>query len=79
MLTPARVVIRPVVVPEDKEPDLSPRILMEFEEGVPALVFNKSRCQMAEKIASTPNPALWPQRLGPMVVQDTRPQTPLMR
>jgi hypothetical protein len=68
VLKPARVVIRPVIDPEDKEPDLSPRIVMEFEGSGPALVFNKSRCQMAAAIARTPNPAKWAERLGHIVL-----------
>lgn len=64
VLTPKRVVIRPVIDPEEKEPDLSPRIVLEFEESGPALVFNKSRCQMAAAITGTSNPQLWAERLG---------------
>lgn len=68
VLTPKRIVIRPVVDPEEKEPDLSPRIVLEFEEGGPALVFNKSRCQMAGAITGTGNPQLWAERLGRIVL-----------
>lgn len=68
VLTPKRIVVRPVVDPEDKEPDLSPRFVLEFEESGPALVFNKSRCQMAERLTGTSNPHFWAERLGKIVL-----------
>jgi len=68
VVTPARVVIKPVVDPEideDKQ-DLSPKIVMEFAENVPALVFNKTRCTLATKMTGTSNPARWAQMLPPL-------------
>lgn len=68
VVTPARVVIRPVVDPEVDEArqDLSPKIVLEFVENVPALVFNKTRCTLATKLTATPNPRLWAERLPPL-------------
>lgn len=68
VLTPKRMVVRPVVDPEEKVPDLSPRLVMEFEEAVPALVFNKSRCQIAAKYSGSSNPARWVEKLGRIVL-----------
>ena len=63
VVTPARVVIQPVIDPEEKDPDLAPKIVMEFVENVPALVFNKTRCTLAQKLTGTQNPRLWAERL----------------
>lgn len=65
VVTPARVRIQPVVDPDvtEGQQDMSPKIVLEFVENVPALVFNKTRCTLATKIANTPNPALWAERL----------------
>lgn len=74
VLTPARVVIKPVYDPADydgKEPppsELTPKIVLEFEERAPALVFNKTRCELATAITGTPNPARWAERLGPIML-----------
>jgi hypothetical protein len=69
VLTPGRIVIKPVIDPEDKDPDLSPRIVMEFAENVPALVFNKSRCQLATRFAGTPNPRFWADKLDKICLE----------
>ena len=74
VLTPARVVIKPVYDPaeyEGKEPppsELAPKIVIEFAEAAPALVMNKSRCEMASKITGTPNPAQWAAKLPRLVL-----------
>lgn len=74
VLTPARVVIKPVYDPAEfdgKEPPaeaLTPKIVLEFAESAPALVFNKSRCEMATKLTGTPNPAKWAAKLPPLVL-----------
>lgn len=66
VLTPARIVIKPVEDPEVPEAlqDLSPRIVMEFAESAPALVFNKTRCTLMARITGTQNPARWIGNLG---------------
>lgn len=66
VLTPARIVIKPVVDPEEKDPDLTPKIVLEFAEGGPALVFNKTRCVLATKLTGTPNPRAWADALPPL-------------
>lgn len=72
VLNPARVVIKPVFDPaewEGKEipaSELAPKIVMEFEESAPALVFNKSRCDMVTKAVGTPDPRRWVELLGPV-------------
>ena len=74
VLTPARVVIKPVYDPaeyEGKEPppsELTPKIVIEFAEAAPALVMNKSRCEMATQITGTPNPAKWAAKLPRLVL-----------
>ncbi|MCA9923065.1 MAG: hypothetical protein KC421_11870 [Anaerolineales bacterium] len=74
VLTPARVVIKPVYDPaeyEGKEPppsELVPKIVLEFAEASPALVMNKSRCEMATKITGTSNPAKWAAKLPRLVL-----------
>jgi hypothetical protein len=42
--------------------------VLEFEENGPALVFNKSRCQMAQRITGTSNPQRWVEKLGKIVL-----------
>lgn len=65
--TPARVVIKPVIDPEEKEPDLTPKIVLEFEESnIPALVMNRTRCTLMTKLAGTPNPSRWVGNLAGM-------------
>jgi hypothetical protein len=65
VLTPARIVIKPVYDPAEWEgkavpqSELAPKIVLEFVESVPALVFNKTRCDLATQITGTPNPARW--------------------
>lgn len=65
VLTPARIVIKPVYDPSEYEgktvpqSELAPKIVLEFEESVPALVFNKTRCDLATQITGTPNPRRW--------------------
>jgi hypothetical protein len=72
VLTPARVVIRPVFDPSDydgKEPPaeaLKPKLVIEFAEAAPGLVLNKSRCEMLTRMTGSPNPQLWAARLGPV-------------
>ena len=74
VLTPARVVIRPVYDPaeyEGKEPpasELAPKLVIEFAEAAPALVLNKSRCDMVTKMTGTPNPARWGGLLPPLIL-----------
>lgn len=65
VVTPKRIVIEPVVDPEVPEAaqDKSPKIVLEFTENVPALVFNKTRCMLATRMTGTTNPALWVERL----------------
>lgn len=65
VVTPKRIVIKPVEDPEVPEAmqDKSPKIVLEFVENVPALVFNKTRCMLATRMTGTPNPALWAERL----------------
>jgi hypothetical protein len=63
IVTPARIVIQPVIDPEEKDPDLAPKIVMEFVENVPALVFNKTRCTLAQKLTGNPNPRRWAELL----------------
>lgn len=65
IVTPARVRIQPVVDPDvpEGQQDLSPKIVLEFAENVPALVFNKTRCTLATKITGTANPARWAELL----------------
>lgn len=68
IVTPARVRIQPVVDPDvpEGQQDLSPKIVLEFAENVPALVFNKTRCTLATKITGTANPAKWAELLPPL-------------
>lgn len=68
VVTPARIVIKPVEDPELPEAaqDRSPKIVLEFVENVPALVFNKTRCTLATKLTGTPNPARWAEMLPPL-------------
>lgn len=72
--TPARIVIKPVYDPSEfdgkpvPQSELMPKIVMEFEESAPALVFNKSRCDMATKATGTPDPRRWCELLGPVVL-----------
>lgn len=74
VLTPARIVIKPVYDPSEWEgkdvpaSELTPKIVMEFVESAPALVFNKSRCDMATKATGTPDPRRWCELLGPVVL-----------
>jgi hypothetical protein len=68
VLTPDYVALQPVVDPEEKDPDLSPKIVLYFKEAGPALVFNKSRCELATKFAGTSDPRQWAKRLGPIVL-----------
>ena len=65
-LTPDRMVLQPVYDPTDDEDkrDMSPKLVMYFKESSPALVFNKSRCQMASQYTGTRNPRLWAERLS---------------
>lgn len=73
-LTPARIVVKPVYDPSEFEgktvpqSELAPKIVLEFEESSPALVFNKSRCEMATKLTGTPNPARWAGLLPKLIV-----------
>ena len=64
--TPARIVVQPVVDPElpEEAQDRSPKLVLEFEESVPALVLNKTRCLLMSKLAGSPNPQHWIERLG---------------
>lgn len=65
--TPARIVIKPVIDPEENDPDLTPKIVLEFEEAnIPALVMNRTRCTLMTKLAGTPNPARWVGNLAGM-------------
>ncbi len=66
--TPAKITIQPVEDPEDKKPDLSPKIVLHFVESVPALVFNKTRCTITQRLTGTPNPALWAARLPKQLI-----------
>lgn len=68
VVTPMRVVIKPVEDPEvpEAQQDNSPKIVLEFAENVPALVFNKTRCTLATKMTGTPNPAKWAALLPPL-------------
>lgn len=61
--TPSHVALQQVIDPTDKDPDLSPKLVMYFKESAPALVLNKSRCQMLSAMTGTRNPALWAKRL----------------
>ncbi|MBX3057666.1 MAG: hypothetical protein KF770_14465 [Anaerolineae bacterium] len=76
VLTPARIVIKPVYDPSEFDgrtppPEaLAPRIVLEFAESVPALVFNASRCEIASKITGTPNPQKWATLLPPLMVSN---------
>jgi len=68
VVTPARIVIKTVDDPEideDKQ-DRSPKIVLEFVENVPALVFNKTRCTLATQMTGTPNPAKWAALMPPL-------------
>lgn len=74
VLTPGRVVIKPVYDPAEFEgravpqEELAPKIVLEFAESCPALVMNKSRCELATKITGTPNPARWASLLPALVL-----------
>jgi hypothetical protein len=74
VLMPGRVVIKPVYDPAEYEgkevppEELAPKVVLEWQESFPALVFNKSRCEMATQITGTPNPRKWVQLLGPLVL-----------
>lgn len=61
VVTPAYVKLQPVYDPEVPEGmrDLRPKIVLYFKENVPALVMNKSRCQLASKMTGYRNPGLW--------------------
>jgi hypothetical protein len=66
VLTPARIVIKPVVDPElpEASQDKSPKLVLEFVENMPALVLNKTRCMIMSKLAGSHNPARWIEALG---------------
>lgn len=74
VLTPARIVIKPVYDPAEYDgrpvpaEELAPKLVLEFIESSPALVMNKSRCEMASKITGTPNPAKWAALLPALVL-----------
>lgn len=64
VLTPSYVALQPVYDPADEHPDMSGKLVLYFREAAPALVLNKSRCQMCEEISGTPNPTQWAAALG---------------
>lgn len=68
VVTPARIVIKVVEDPEvpEAQQDQSPKIVLEFVENVPALVFNKTRCTLATTMTGTPNPAKWAALMPPL-------------
>lgn len=74
ILTPLRVVIKPVYDPaewEGKEipqDELAPKLVLEFAESAPALVLNKSRCEMVTRIVGSANPRHWAKGLGRIVL-----------
>lgn len=73
--TPARMVVKPVYDPSDYEENkpipphaLAPKLVMEFAEACPALVMNKSRCEMATALTGTSDPRQWINKLGPVAL-----------
>lgn len=62
--TPAVIKIQAVIDPESKDPDLSPKLVLHFEENVPALVLNRTRCSILTHVTGTPNPRLWLEKIG---------------
>jgi hypothetical protein len=70
VLTPSHMALQPVFDPQDPEDkrDMSPKLVMYFKENSPALVFNKSRAQMASKFTGTRNPRYWVQNLPRIVL-----------
>lgn len=72
VFTPARIVIKPVYDPSEwdgKEipaSELIPKVVMEFEEHGPALVFNRTRCEQATEATGTPDPRRWAELIGPV-------------
>ena len=71
VLTPDKVVVQAVYDPQDAEDkrDMSPKLVMYFTESAPALVLNKSRCQMLSDQTKTRNPTQWVGRLGQVVLE----------
>ena len=61
VITPDYVKIQVITDPEkaDDQQDLSPKLVLYFKEATPALVLNKSRCQLISKMTGTRNPAKW--------------------
>jgi len=72
VLTPAKVTVQAVFDPQDPEDkrDMSPKLVLYFEESSPALVLNKSRCQQLSDITRTRNPAQWVSKLGQVVLEN---------
>lgn len=75
VLTPARIVVKPVYDPSDYDDNkpippqaLTPKLVMEFAEASPALVLNKSRCEIATTLTGTSDPRQWAERLGPVML-----------
>ena len=62
------MIVQPGINPEAKEPDMSPRLVMEFVEAAPVLVLNKTRCTLAQKLTGTPNPRRWAELLPPLEI-----------
>lgn len=63
VFTPKRVLLASVPNPEEKKPDLSPKLVLEFEETPMQLVLNKTRCSLAAKLTGTVNPRQWAEKL----------------
>lgn len=61
VVTPHMVKFQPVYDPEHPPHmrDMRPKIVMYFKENVPALVMNKSRCQLASEMTGTRDPKQW--------------------
>lgn len=57
--TPAEIRLQAVIDPEDRDPDLSPKLVMYFDENVPALVLNRTRCAILTRATGTPDPRRW--------------------
>lgn len=73
VLNPSHVSVQAVYDPQDAEDkrDMSPKLVMYFQESCPALVLNKSRCQQLSNLSGTRNPAQWVSRLGRVSLENS--------
>lgn len=68
IFTPKCVVLKSVPDPEEKDPDLSAKLVLQFHETTMEMVLNKTRCHRAQKLTGTPNPKKWAELLPKLEV-----------